>query len=32
MKAYRDDGDVDQPRFCYEEENTVKIVEFLKEK
>jgi len=32
VKAYRDDGDVDQPRFCYEEEDAVKIMEFLKEK
>jgi hypothetical protein len=32
VKAYRDDGDVDQPRFCYEEEDAVKIMELLKEK
>jgi len=31
-KAYRDDGDVDQTRFGYEEEDAVKIVELLKEK
>jgi len=31
-KAYRDVGDVDQPRFCYEEEDAVKIMELLKEK
>ena len=32
VKAYRDDGDVDQPRFGYEEEDAVKIMELLKEK
>ena len=32
VKDYRDDGDVDQSRFSYEEEDAVKIVEFLKEK
>jgi hypothetical protein len=26
VKAYRDDGDVDQPRFGYEEEDAVKIM------
>jgi len=31
VKDYRDD-DVDQPRFCYEEEDAVKIMELLKEK
>jgi len=31
VKAYRDDGDVDQPRFGYEEEDAVKIMELLKE-
>ena len=32
VKAYLDDGDVDQPRFGYEEEDAVKIMELLKEK
>jgi hypothetical protein len=32
VKAYRDDGDVDRPRFSYEEEDAVKIMELLKEK
>jgi site-specific recombinase XerC len=32
VKDYRDDGDVDQPRFGYEEEDAVKIMELLKEK
>jgi len=32
VNAYRDDGDVDQPRFGYEEEDVVKIMELLKEK
>ena len=31
-KAYRDDGNVHQPRFGYEEEDAVKIVELLNEK
>jgi integrase len=32
VKAYRDDGDVHQPRFGYEEGDAVRIVELLKEK
>jgi len=32
VKDYSDDGDMDQPRFGYEEEDAVKIMEFLKEK
>jgi len=32
VKDYRDDGDVDQPHFGYEEEDAVKIMELLKEK
>jgi integrase len=32
LKDYRDDSDVDQPRFGYEEEDAVKIMELLKEK
>jgi len=32
VKDYLDDGDVDQPRFGYEEEDAVKIMELLKEK
>ena len=32
VKDLRDDGDVDQPRFGYEEEDAVKIMELLKEK
>jgi hypothetical protein len=30
VKAYRDDGDVDQTRFGYEEEDALKIMELLK--
>ena len=32
VKAYRDDGDVHQPRFGYEEKDAVKILELLKGK